>query len=75
MCGIVESISQNPKLKPKLGKTVQAHDHRNMTNRGPDSAGRCDLPQPGEEGQTKFSLAHDDANYDWKKIDVGWRRR
>jgi amidophosphoribosyltransferase len=45
-----------------------------MTNRGPDSAGVAIYRNPVKKAQTKFSLAHDDPNYDWKKVDVGLER-
>ena len=70
MCGIVGLYLKNPKLKPKLGKMFKPMLIE-MTNRGPDSAGVAIYRNPVKKAQTKFSLAHDDANYDWKKIDVG----
>ncbi len=70
MCGIVGLYLKNPKLKPKLGKMFKPMIIE-MTNRGPDSAGVAIYRNPVKKAQTKFSLAHDDANYDWKKIDVG----
>jgi methylamine---glutamate N-methyltransferase subunit A len=42
-----------------------------MTNRGPDSAGVAIYRNPVKKNETKFSLAHNDAAYDWKKIDTG----
>jgi amidophosphoribosyltransferase len=42
-----------------------------MTNRGPDSAGVAIYRNPVKKNQVKFSLAHDDEKYDWKKIDTG----
>ena len=73
MCGIVGLYLKNPKLKPKLGKMFKPMIIE-MTNRGPDSAGVAIYRNPVKKAQTKFSLAHDDANYDWKKIDVGLER-
>jgi methylamine---glutamate N-methyltransferase subunit A len=73
MCGIVGLYLKNPKLKPKLGKMFKPMIIE-MTNRGPDSAGVAIYRNPVKKAQTKFSLAHDDANYDWKKVDVGLER-
>ena len=70
MCGIVGLYLKNPKLKPKLGKMFKPMLIE-MTNRGPDSTGVAVYRNPVKKTQTKFSLAHDDATYDWKKIDVG----
>ncbi len=70
MCGIVGLYLKNPKLKPKLGQMFKPMIIE-MTNRGPDSAGVAIYRNPVKKNQTKFSLAHDDANYDWKKVDVG----
>ncbi len=73
MCGIVGLYLKNPKLKPKLGKMFKPMIIE-MTNRGPDSAGVAIYRNPVKKAQTKFSLAHDDTNYDWKKVDVGLER-
>ena len=73
MCGIVGLYLKNPKLKSKLGKMFKPMLIE-MTNRGPDSAGVAIYRNPTKKTETKFSLAHDDANYDWKKIDVGLER-
>jgi methylamine---glutamate N-methyltransferase subunit A len=73
MCGIVGLYLKNPKLKPKLGKMFKPMIIE-MTNRGPDSAGVAIYRNPVKKAQTKFSLAHDDVNYDWKKLDVGLER-
>lgn len=70
MCGIVGLYLKNPKLKPELGKMFKPMLIE-MTNRGPDSAGVAIYRNPTEKNETKFSLAHDDANYEWKKIDTG----
>jgi methylamine---glutamate N-methyltransferase subunit A len=70
MCGIVGLYLKNPKLKSKLGKMFKPMIIE-MTNRGPDSAGVAIYRNPVKKAQTKFSLAHDDAKYDWKKIDLG----
>ena len=70
MCGIVGLYLKNPKLKPKLGKMFKPMIIE-MTNRGPDSAGVAIYRNPVKKNETKFSLAHNDAAYDWKKIDTG----
>lgn len=70
MCGIVGLYVKNPKLKSKLGRLFKPMIIE-MTNRGPDSAGVAIYRNPVKKNETKFSLAHNDPNYDWKKIDVG----
>ncbi len=69
MCGIVGLYLKNPKLKPKLGKMFKPMIIE-MTNRGPDSAGVAIYRNPVKKTETKFSLAHDDASFDWKKLVV-----
>jgi glutamate synthase domain-containing protein 1 len=73
MCGIVGLYVKNPKLKTKLGKFFKPMIIE-MTNRGPDSAGVAIYRNPVKKNQTKFSLAHTDPVFDWKKIDVGLER-
>lgn len=70
MCGIVGLYLKNPKLQNKLGEMFKPMIIE-MTNRGPDSAGVAIYRNPVKKNQIKFSLAHDDAGYDWKKIDTG----
>jgi amidophosphoribosyltransferase len=70
MCGIVGLYLKNPKLQPKLGAMFKPMIIE-MTNRGPDSAGVAVYRNAVKKNQTKFSLAHDNPNYDWKKIDTG----
>jgi methylamine---glutamate N-methyltransferase subunit A len=68
MCGIVGLYLKNPKLKSKLGKMFKPMIIE-MTNRGPDSAGVAIYRNPTKKKtETKFSLAHDDASFDWKKL-------
>jgi len=69
MCGIVGLYLKNPKLQSKLGSLFKPMIIE-MTNRGPDSAGVAIYRNPVKKNQIKFSLAHDDANYNWKKIDT-----
>jgi len=73
MCGIVGLYLKNKKLQPQLGQMFKPMIIE-MTNRGPDSAGVAIYRNPVKKGQIKFSLAHDDANYDWKKVDSGLER-
>ncbi len=73
MCGIVGLYVKNPKLKSKLGKLFKPMIIE-MTNRGPDSAGVAIYRNPVKKNETKFSLAHNDPAFDWKKIDVGLER-
>jgi glutamate synthase domain-containing protein 1 len=70
MCGIVGLYLKNPKLQSRLGAMFKPMIVE-MTNRGPDSAGVAIYRNPVKKNHTKFSLAHDSAKYDWKKIDVG----
>jgi methylamine---glutamate N-methyltransferase subunit A len=70
MCGIVGLYLKNPKLKPKLGKMFKPMLIE-MTNRGPDSAGVAIYRNPTKKTETKFSLAHDDAGYNWKSLVAG----
>ncbi len=70
MCGIVGLYLKNPKLQPQLGAMFKPMIIE-MTNRGPDSAGVAIYRNPVKKNETKFSLAHDDAKYDWKAVDAG----
>ena len=70
MCGIVGLYLKNPKLQPKLGAMFKPMIIE-MTNRGPDSAGVAIYRNPVKKAEVKFSLAHDDAAYNWKDIDAG----
>ena len=73
MCGIVGLYLKNPKLKSKLGKMFKPMIIE-MTNRGPDSAGVAIYRNPVKKAQTKFSLARDDAGYDWKKLSLSLKK-
>jgi methylamine---glutamate N-methyltransferase subunit A len=73
MCGIVGLYLKNPKLKPKLGRMFKPMLIE-MTNRGPDSAGVAIYRNPVKKAETKFSLAHDDSAFDWKKLDAALKR-
>ncbi|WP_395662673.1 glutamine amidotransferase family protein [Aestuariivirga sp.] len=70
MCGIVGLYLKNPKLQPQLGAMFKPMIIE-MTNRGPDSAGVAIYRNPVKDNEIKFSLAHDDASYDWKHVDAG----
>ena len=70
MCGIVGLYLKNPKLQSKLGEMFKPMLIE-MTARGPDSAGVAIYRNPVKKNEIKFSLAHDDENYDWKQIDAG----
>lgn len=67
MCGIVGLYLKNPKLQPKLGQLFKPMLIE-MTSRGPDSAGVAIYRNPAKKGFTKFSLAHDDPKFAWKKL-------
>ena len=70
MCGIVGLYLKNPKLQAKLGAMFKPMIIE-MTNRGPDSAGVAIYRNPVKKNQVKFSLAHDDAKFNWKAVDTG----
>ena len=70
MCGIVGLYLKNPELRSSLGSMFRPMLSE-MTSRGPDSAGVAIYRNPVEAGYTKFSLAHDSEDYDWKAIDTG----
>jgi glutamate synthase domain-containing protein 1 len=70
MCGIVGLYLKNAKLQPKLGAMFKPM-LLEMTSRGPDSAGVAIYRNPVKKGFVKFSLAHDDAKFNWKAIDTG----
>jgi methylamine---glutamate N-methyltransferase subunit A len=73
MCGIVGLYLKNHKMQGKLGAMFKPMIIE-MTNRGPDSAGVAIYRNPVKKGQTKFSLAHEDAGYDWKKAGAGLKK-
>jgi len=73
MCGIVGLYLKNPQLRSELGALFHPMLSE-MSSRGPDSAGVAIYRDPVATGNTKFSLAHDDANFDWKQIDIGLER-
>ncbi len=70
MCGIVGLYLKNPALRPELGGMFQPMLSE-MSSRGPDSAGVAIYRDPVADGHTKYSLAHDDNQFDWKTIDTG----
>ena len=70
MCGIVGLYLKNPRLQSRLGEMFKPMIIE-MTNRGPDSAGVAIYRNRVKKNQIKFSLAHDDARYDWKKAETG----
>ena len=69
MCGIVGLYLKNQDLHPRLG-SLFAPMLIEMTDRGPDSAGFAIYRNPVAEHQTKFTLASDDPNADWKALDA-----
>lgn len=64
MCGIVGLYLKNEALQSELGRMFKPMLIE-MTSRGPDSAGVAIYRDPVAAGETKFSLAHDDVEYDW----------
>jgi glutamate synthase domain-containing protein 1 len=64
MCGIVGLYLKNETLRPKIG-ALFAPMLREMTERGPDSAGIAIYRNPASGSALKVTLAHDDARFDW----------
>ena len=67
MCGIVGLYLKNEALYPQLGALFKPMLIE-MTSRGPDSAGVAIYRNPVDEGQIKFSLAHDSSEHDWSAL-------
>lgn len=67
MCGIVGLYLKNEALYPSLGKLFKPMLVE-MTSRGPDSAGVAIYRNAVGEDEIKFSLAHDDIEFDWKSL-------
>lgn len=67
MCGIAGLYLKNPDWYPRLGELFKPMLIE-MTSRGPDSAGVAIYRDPVAEGQTKYSLAHNDVHYDWDAL-------
>lgn len=67
MCGIVGLYLKNASLYPTLGKLFKPMLIE-MTSRGPDSAGVALYRDPVSDGETKYSLAHDDLTHDWAAL-------
>jgi len=67
MCGIVGLYLKNTALFPQLGELFKPMLVE-MTSRGPDSAGVAIYRDAVSPGQIKYSLAHDDRNYDWAAL-------
>ena len=55
MCGIVGLFAKSPEIEERLGVHLAAMLAQ-MTDRGPDSAGRRGLPRPGAAGSSKLTL-------------------
>jgi len=73
MCGIVGLYLKDPTLQASLGELF-APMLIEMTDRGPDSAGFAIYRDPVSEHQTKFTLASDDPDTDWKALDTDLAR-
>ena len=67
MCGIVGLYLKKSELQIKLGKLFKPMLVE-MSSRGPDSAGVAIYRNQVKDGQTKFSLAHIDSGFSWKKL-------
>lgn len=69
MCGIVGLYLKNEKLRPQLGSLFQPMLSE-MKSRGPDSAGVAIYRDPVKGAQVKYSLAHDNAEFDWQQLNA-----
>ncbi len=69
MCGIVGLYLKNPDLQPRLGELF-APMLTEMSDRGPDSAGFAIYRNPVEGGRTKFTLASNSPDEEWKALDA-----
>ncbi len=67
MCGIVGLFAKTPEVEANLGALLAPMLHE-MSDRGPDSAGVAFYRNPVATGQTKLTLQHDDAAYDWEVL-------
>ena len=67
MCGIVGLYLKKTELQIQLGKLFKPMLVE-MSSRGPDSAGVAIYRNQVKAGQTKFSLAHIDPGFSWKKL-------
>ena len=67
MCGIVGLYLKKSELQIQLGKLFKPMLVE-MSSRGPDSAGVAIYRNQVKAGQTKFSLAHNDPGFSWKKL-------
>ena len=67
MCGIVGLYLKKSELQIQLGKLFKPMLVE-MSSRGPDSAGVAIYRNQVKAGQTKFSLAHIDPGFSWKKL-------
>ena len=69
MCGIVGLYLKDQTLQENLG-ALFAPMLIEMTDRGPDSAGFAIYRDPVDQHETKFTLACDDPDTDWKALDT-----
>ncbi|MEM9206501.1 MAG: amidophosphoribosyltransferase [Pseudomonadota bacterium] len=67
MCGIVGLFLKNTEVRSTLGAMFEPMLVE-MTSRGPDSAGVAIYRDPADDGAVKFSLAADEASYDWANL-------
>jgi amidophosphoribosyltransferase len=72
MCGIVGLYLKDRGLQANLG-ALFAPMLIEMTDRGPDSAGFAIYRDPVDESQTKFTLACDDPDIEWKALEADMR--
>jgi glutamate synthase domain-containing protein 1 len=69
MCGIVGLFSKSPELSDGLGRHLSAM-LRQLSDRGPDSAGVAFYRDPAPPGSTKVSLFSPDPRQDWAGVEA-----
>ena len=67
MCGIVGLFSKSPEVSERLGADLSAM-LRQLSDRGPDSAGVAFYRNPAPPGWTKVSLFSADPRQDWAGV-------
>jgi methylamine---glutamate N-methyltransferase subunit A len=67
MCGIVGLFSKSPEVSGRLGADLSAM-LRQLSDRGPDSAGVAFYRNPAPPGSTKVSLFSADPRQDWAGV-------
>ena len=74
MCGIVGLFAKSPAIEDRLGEHLAAM-LRQMSDRGPDSAGVAVYRDPVAHGHSKLVLCTPHAHEDWPAVGAPARRR